>query len=213
MLQLILAIISLIMSAVLIWFCFRLYVQLFPERHMYKRVRQYTRNYLYDKHYHLVENVCVHDSNGNEIVIPQVLVSRFGVFIMGFCPARDRIYGSPSIYWWFSRKGDWYYPFDNPHDQLEPVKKALDSYMKLAKPMSTAMVIFQEQASFNHSDYERTGYLNEIFDQVTDLRLGYLEEKEYRGLISKLEKTQQYITSDVKKGIIETGVIEPTPAS
>ena len=213
MLQLILAIISLILIVVFLWLTFRLHRQLFPEFHMYRRVSAYVRNYLYAEHYHLVENVCITNAKGDEIVIPQVVVSRFGVFILAFCPARHVILGNHSITWWYSRKGNWYYPFDNPHMQIEPARDALESFIQHKKTICKSMVIFQEQAKFSKTDNARTGHLQRIFREVTDTRLCYLDDAEYIDLINKLENTRERITSAAKQGIIVTGVIEPTPVT
>ena len=213
MLQTILVVMSLVFIPLFIWLSLRLYSAMLPIRHLQSRIRQYSRNYLYDKHYRLVENVCIRSRSGESLLIPQVLVSRFGIYIMGACDARGRIYGNNSITWWYIRKGKWFYPFDNPHDQLRYLSDDLASYLMLPDTMCQTVVVFDELAKFNHKNYQQTGYLNEIINYITWRRPGYLSSEEFNQIISKLENSLHNITSDAKRCIIETGKIAPAPVS
>ncbi|MBT8450174.1 MAG: NERD domain-containing protein [Gammaproteobacteria bacterium] len=176
------------------------------------RIRKYVQRYLYEEHYQLLENVCLRSNDGEEILIPQVLVSRFGIFVMAFCDARGQIFGNNSISWWYDKKGAWYHPFDNPHTQMVGLEYLLSNFLQIPKSMCQTVVVFHERAKFNHSNYQQTGYLIDIFHYLTAQRLGYLAPEEFRAVLKKLEIGQQSITSDAKRCIIETGVIARRPA-
>lgn len=212
MLHTIIIIMSIIFIGLFIWLSMRLFSLLLPELHMRHRIRKYAQYYLYKEHYQLLENVCLTSNDGEKILIPQILVSRFGVFVMAFCDARGRIYGNNSISWWYDRKGAWYHPFDNPHTQMVGLDYLLSDYLQIPKAMCQTVVVFNERAKFNHSNYQQTGYLQDIFHYITEQRLGYLAPEEFCALIKMLELGQQGNTSDAKRCIIETGIIARRPA-
>ena len=71
-----------------------IYHRFYPEFFTRIKIRKVINSSLYDKHYQLVENVDIICSDGHQLFIKQLLVSRYGIFIIDTYHYRGIIYGS-----------------------------------------------------------------------------------------------------------------------
>jgi len=127
---------------------FVLYNRFFPEMFSRLRIRLKIAIYLYKKHYHLIEDIDIICANGHQLKIKQLLVSRYGLFIIETCHFRDTIYGSHHQVKWLSKGLIHSTPFRNPHMEQRGTIKLLADYFQLSPKSCSVMIVFTGNSHF-----------------------------------------------------------------
>ena len=119
-----------------------IYHRFYPELFTRVNIRKILNGYLYKKHYQLVENIDIICTNGQQLVIKQLLVSRYGLFIIDTYHYRGIIYGSDHQVKWLSQSKMSSTKFINPSMERQPTSDLLASYLHLPNQVSDVINIF-----------------------------------------------------------------------
>jgi len=95
--------------------------------------------FLYDKHYELIENISLCGNNGESIQLKQLIISRYGLFIIQTCHYRNKIFGSNHQVKWMSEGRINSTIFINPSITHQHLCEVLANYLNI--PASTCHVI------------------------------------------------------------------------
>ena len=118
------------------------YHRFYPEFFTRIAIRKTINRYLYNKHYQLVENVDIICSNGQQLFIKQLLVSRYGLFILDTYHYRGIIYGSDHQVKWLSQSKMSSTKFINPSMERRPVCAMLSNYLYLPQEVCDVINVF-----------------------------------------------------------------------
>jgi len=95
--------------------------------------------FLYDKHYQLIENISLRGKEGERIQIKQLIISRYGLFIIQTCHYRNNIFGSSHQVKWLSEGRRNSKIFINPSIAHQSICEILAHYLNI--PTATCHVI------------------------------------------------------------------------
>ena len=128
-----------------------IYNRLFPEFFTRKGIKKSVYRYLYNDYYTLIENIDIQCSDDQQLMIKQLLVSRYGIFILETCHHRGTIYGSHHQVKWLSKGLMHSNPFYNPHMAQQFTVSLLAEHLKISPKMIKTLIVFTGNSLFpNH---------------------------------------------------------------
>jgi hypothetical protein len=182
-----------------------------PEAFARSVIRKQLQRYRYQGHYQLLSDKYLFDQYAQPTKVPEVIVSRYGLFLIEYCDAKHEIYGSDCTNRWYSYHKDVFHPFVNPHHQLHQLKRGVSIWYDVPTHAIYTVIIFTKNVTFNHKGLKRTarpGQILEILDNFPDYKL---EPEKQRNIYQEIESSAQHITTEPKRCIIETEIIEAVP--
>lgn len=125
-----------------------IYRRFYPEFFTRRAIRKKFALYLYKKHYQIVEDIDIICSNGERLYIKQLLVSRYGIYIIKTCHYRGIIYASHHQVKWMSKSFTGSKVFYNPHMEEESVIQRLSEYLHLSPSCFSVLTVFTGNSHF-----------------------------------------------------------------
>jgi len=187
----------------------RLYAKFAPNNFTRNKIRNLANYFLYPKYFTLVEDVCVKDASGDSYLIPQVLISRYGVFIIELCHYKNDIHGSAHTTAWFSQKGNRRFCFQNPHTQIKHLKRSFCHTMDIPEFVCHTLVIFTGNARLQSQHITRTGKIEDLIPILDNFNKYYIGSGSHNRLVQESIASKQHITKDVKRCIITASDTTP----
>jgi len=138
----------------------------YPEFYARLKVKFVTSIFLFKEHYELLHDVNIVTQKGESIKIKQLLISRYGLFIIDTQHYRDEIYGSHYQVNWLSRSKRHYQPFKSPHIMNEELCKKLESHLYLKPKTCQSIVIFTGNCHFPNGAPDNTCTLKHIVPTI-----------------------------------------------
>ena len=119
-----------------------IYHRFYPERFTRIAIGRNIKLYLYPQHYHLIENIDLNCTNGEKLQIKQLVVSRYGLFIIETYHHRGIIYGSNHQVKWLSTGSMHSRVFVNPSMSHQPSCDILANYLQLPPAVINLISVF-----------------------------------------------------------------------
>ncbi len=119
-----------------------------PEYLARRRARFAISMFLFKEHYELIENVHITCRDGEKLFFRQLLVSRYGIFIINTCHYRGEIFGSHHQVRWLSRSRIHRKTFKNPHMVNEEIVKKLAEYLYIPPKSCSTLLVFTGSSYF-----------------------------------------------------------------
>lgn len=114
----------------------------YPEFFTRLKIRRIINRYLYKEYYQLLENVDITCSDGHQLFIKQLLVSRYGIFIIDTYHYRGTIYGSDHQVKWLSQSKMSSTKFINPSIERRAICTLLSDYLYLPQEVCDVINVF-----------------------------------------------------------------------
>jgi len=147
-----------------------IYHRFYPEFFTRIKIRKSIKRSLYDKHYQLVENVDITCSDGHQLYIKQLLVSRYGLFILDTYHYRGIIYGSDHQVKWLSQSKMSSTKFINPSMERRPVCALLSEYLHLPQEVCDVINVFTGNSQLLSPPPKNCCKLNGLIDIIDQHR-------------------------------------------
>ncbi len=108
-----------------------IYNRYFPELMSRLTIGNAIEYFLYNKHYKLIEHIDIPVDDGKNIHIKQLIISRYGLFIIQTCHYRNTIFGSNHQVKWLSQGKRAAKVFLNPNISNQHLCEILANYLQI----------------------------------------------------------------------------------
>lgn len=151
------------------------------------RIKNNITRYLYKNHYRLLKNIDITIADGRRLFIKQLLVSRYGLYILETCQYRGQIYGSHHQVKWLSKGRISSKPFKNPHLDQQNLCRMLADYLKISPTVCNVMVVFTGQTRFTSEIPANTCKIQNLVTSIVQQRNILINPCQLPSIISMLD--------------------------
>jgi len=147
-----------------------IYNRLYPELISRFCIRRNIITFLYGKDYQLIENIKINTTDGQTLTIKQLLVSRYGLFIINTCHYRGVIYGSNHQVKWLSRTIMHASTFINPSMDSRQLCEQLAKYLHLSSLFCDVINVFTGNSQLPSSVPKNTCKVDSLIRTISQHR-------------------------------------------